>query len=281
MRTHQWIKNLFVFAPLIFAGNLLRLPDVLAAFGVFVAFCLTSASVYIFNDAQDRNADRHHPKKRFRPLASGEVGMAPAILIMLALFIGGLGFGFSQGTIPGLMLLLYAAINVCYSLKLKHVVILDILMIAAGFVLRIVAGAETIGVPISPWIIICGFLLALFLAATKRRQELLLLHPDPKQENQTREVLDHYSIKLLDQIIIIVLSATLLSYFLYTFNANEHRGMMWTAGFVFYGVFRYLYLIDRSSTNDDPTHILLSDRPLFINTVAWVLAIIFILYILP
>lgn len=281
LRVHQWIKNLFVFAPLIFAGRLLERPDVIATLEVFIAFCFTASSLYIFNDVQDREADRFHPKKRFRPIASGAVPLVTASLIACLLLATGLSLGFSVGSTPGLLLTLYAVLNIFYTLKLKHVVIVDILIISAGFVLRLVAGAEAIAVPISPWIIMCGFLLALFLAATKRRQELLLLKPVLKNENQTREVLDHYSVKLLDQIIIITLSATVLSYFLYTFNANEHRGMMWTAVFVFYGIFRYLYLIDRPAINDDPTQILLSDRPLFFNTVAWALTIIFILYFLP
>ena len=272
MRPKQWIKNCFLFAGLIFTLDHRHPPrDVVLVLVAFALFSLLSSSVYLFNDIVDRAQDRLHPTKRDRPIAAGQVPLALA-----AWCAGGLALGALMGSLAlnrdfGLIACLYFAITLAYSFRLKHVVIVDVLTLASGFVLRAVAGALVISVKISPWLLVCTTLFALFLGLAKRRHELVLLAGDAGNH---RKILDEYSIEMLDQMINIVASSTLMAYSLYTFNSETgrgHRSLMITIPFVIYGIFRYLYIVQKKSGGGRPATDLLEDAPLFVNLVLWVL----------
>lgn len=253
LRPQQWTKNLLVLAALLFAGQAHVPRLIYHSCLAFAAFCLVSGAVYAVNDLLDRDADRVHPRKRHRPIASGRITSVSAILIACASLAAGLAMMWA--TRPGAFACLcsYLLLQVIYATILKHVVILDVMSIAAGFVLRAVAGAYAIDVEISPWLLICSILLALFLALSKRRSEILS-SPEPELH---RPVLGDYSLAFLDQLIAIVTSCTVLSYILYTFSEQTMRKfsshlMPLTSPFVLYGIFRYLYLIHRKSGEVSP-----------------------------
>ena len=271
LRPKQWIKNLLLFAGLLFTLDQHHTTRQVqnAALG-FVLFSLLSSVVYLVNDLADRDSDRRHPKKRRRPIASGELspGLAAAAAVVLGL--GGLTGSFALGLRFGLIALLYFVLTCAYSFRLKHVVLLDVLVLAAGFVFRAVAGALAVGVAISPWLILCTLMLALFLGLSKRRAELLSV--SRAGSLGTRPILEEYSPEMLDQMIVIVTSASLMSYALYTITspaAQAHHYLMATIPFVIYGIFRYLYLMHRHSLGESPDAVLLEDRPLLINVLLW------------
>ena len=271
LRPKQWIKNLLLFAGLLFTLDQHHTTRQVqnAALG-FLLFSLLSSVVYLVNDLADRDSDRRHPKKRRRPIASGELspGLAAAAAVVLGL--GGLTGSFALGLRFGLIALLYFVLTCAYSFRLKHVVLLDVLVLAAGFVFRAVAGALAVGVAISPWLILCTLMLALFLGLSKRRAELLSV--SRAGSLGTRPILEEYSPEMLDQMIVIVTSASLMSYALYTITspaAQAHHYLMATIPFVIYGIFRYLYLMHRHSLGESPDAVLLEDRPLFINVLLW------------
>jgi 4-hydroxybenzoate polyprenyltransferase len=272
MRPKQWIKNGFLFAGLIFTLDHRHPPrDVMLVLAAFALFSLLSSSVYVLNDIVDREQDRLHPTKRFRPIASGQLPLNVAVgwagVLALGSLLGSLALSFDFGLIA----CLYYLVTLAYSFRLKHVVIVDVLTLAAGFVLRAAAGAVVISVRISPWLLVCTTLLALFLGLAKRRQELLLLAGDAGRH---RKILDEYSIEMLDQMITIVTSSTVMAYALYTFNSETgqgHRSLMITIPFVIYGIFRYLYIVQRKGGGASPATDLLDDAPLFVNLVLWVL----------
>ncbi len=281
MRPAQWTKNLFVFAALIFARKFFFPRDLALTVGAFVVFCIVSGAFYIFNDIRDCEEDRAHPKKCLRPIAHGDLGKGQAMTASIVLTIVGLAAAFLLHRSFFTAVAVYLILQLAYSLKLKHVVILDVFVIAAGFVIRVVAGGLVIDVPISSWLLICTTLLALLMAMGKRRHELVLL--EDKAINH-RAILKEYSAYLLDQMIAVVTASTLIAYCLYTISAEtvakfgtEH--LIWTAAFVLYGIFRYLYLIHQKGKGGSPEEMILQDRPLLFNIVLWITAVVLIIYL--
>ena len=279
LRPRQWVKNLFVLAGLVFAQKLLT-PLVWPALAAFALFCALSGAVYLFNDVADRDQDRLHPQKRLRPVASGALGTRPALGIAAGLLVGSLALGFLLSRGFGVVALAYAVLLLAYSAWLKHVVIVDVLVVAIGFVLRAVAGALAIGVAISGWLLICTILLALFLALGKRRHELLTLDAEAGRH---RPILAEYSAGLLDQMIAVVTASTVTAYALYTMSPEtvaKFRTQLLpaTLPFVLYGIFRYLYLLYRRRLGGNPSELFLSDRALLVNTLLWMLAVLLIIY---
>lgn len=272
MRPQQWIKNLFIFAALVFSGHLYSSADLTRTIAGFALFSIAASGVYLFNDITDLGRDRLHPVKSRRPLPSGRLRVPTAWTASGVLAAGSLaGAWLLEPAFAGI-LLTYVALNVLYSLVLKNVVILDVMTIAAGFVLRVLAGAAIISVPTSEWLIICTVLLSLFLGFSKRRHELTML--DASADNH-REVLQHYSPYFLDQMIGIVSASTVMSYILYTISEDTiakfgTKNLIYTVPFVLYGIFRYLYLVHKRDEGGDPTRLALTDRPLLLNTILWI-----------
>jgi 4-hydroxybenzoate polyprenyltransferase len=277
MRPKQWTKNAFVFAALIFAFRFTHVSDVALTFAAFFLFCLLSSAVYIMNDLADREADRKHPRKRYRPLASGALSPAVATAACLVLLGGTLLVAFLINPLFGAVCLLYFATQIGYSFWLKHVVIIDVLLLASGFVLRAMAGAIVIDVPISPWLYVCITLLGLFIGCSKRRHELILLS---EGAGSHRRILEEYSPALLDQMITVVTSSTVMAYAMYTFTAKslpENHLMMLTVPFVLYGIFRYQYLIYQKNEGGTPEELLFRDRPLLVTVALWGLVAVLVL----
>jgi 4-hydroxybenzoate polyprenyltransferase len=279
MRVRQWDKNGFVFVPLLFDRKLFVLDYLRATVVGFVLLCLASSAVYIMNDLADVEADRAHPTKRLRPIASGQLSRTTAIgaVILLPLLIVPLAYLQRPGFAA--VLAAYLLLQVGYSFKLKHVVVIDVMTIAAGFVLRVAAGVVLVDVVrFSPWLYLFTTMLALFIGFGKRRQELSSLQGEA---NTTRTSLSQYTIPLLDEMIVIVTATTVLTYALYTFSAEglpaDHT-MMLTIPFVLYGIFRYLYLIHVRGEGGAPEEVILKDRPLQATVALWGIAIVIILY---
>jgi 4-hydroxybenzoate polyprenyltransferase len=271
LRPEQWLKNGFVLAPLIFSGLLGDSEAWARSLLAVAAFCAASSAVYLVNDVIDRESDRRHPVKRLRPLASGELSMAKALGAAAVLAAAAMAVAFVLGGWFPPVLGSYIALVVLYSVVLKRVVFIDVLVLAAGFVLRVVGGAVAIQVPVSRWLLLCAYLLALYLALGKRRSELVLLGDGAGAH---REVLGHYSLGLVDQAISVVLGATVLAYTLYTVAPDTvakvgSEGLMATVPVVLYGLFRYLYLLHRTETGGSPTKVLLTDWPLLIAVLVW------------
>jgi 4-hydroxybenzoate polyprenyltransferase len=281
VRPAQWTKNLFVFAALIFARRFFSVPLLLKTTGAFFAFCLVSGAFYIFNDLRDREEDRAHPKKSQRPIARGEIRPGEALLLFFLLAAIGLAASFLLERNFFLAVGIYFLLQLAYSLRLKQVVILDIFVIAAGFVIRVVAGGLVIAVPISSWLLICTTLLALLLSMGKRRHELTILE-DRAAEH--RPILKEYSAYLLDQMIAVVTASTLIAYCLYTISEETVQkfgtsNLIWTAPFVLYGIFRYLYLVHLKGKGGSPEEIIIQDKPMLLNIVLWIGAVILVLYL--
>ena len=271
LRPKQWTKNLLLFAGLLFTLDQHHTVHQfqLAALG-FLLFSLLSSVVYLVNDLADRESDRHHPKKCRRPIAAGELSSSLAITAAVILGIISLGASFVLGFRFGVAALLYFLLTLSYTFRFKHIVLLDVLTLAGGFVLRAMAGAIVIGVSISSWLILCTLMLALFLGLSKRRAELISVQLAGTPT--TRRILDEYSPAMLDQMIVIVTSSCLMSYALYTINsdtAHAHPYLMATIPFVIYGIFRYLYLMHRHSLGESPDSVLLEDRPMLVNVLLW------------
>jgi len=279
LRPRQWVKNLFVFAGLIF-GHKLFTGAAAVALLAFVIFCALSGVVYIVNDIVDREKDRLHPLKRQRPIAAGQLSVRTATVAAASLFL--LSLGASVLRLPlafTLAAIAYTALLLAYSFWLKHVVIVDVLVVAAGFVLRAVAGALAIDVEISGWLLICTILMALFLALGKRRHEYLTLDDAARH----RPILAEYSPGLLDQMIAVVTASTVTAYALYTMSpetvAKFHTHLLpATLPFVLYGIFRYLYLLYRHQLGGNPSELFLNDRALLLNALAWMVAVVVIIY---
>lgn len=279
LRPRQWVKNLFVFAAVIFSQNLFS-PLIWPALGAFAVFCALSGAIYLVNDLADQEKDRLHPTKRFRPIASGALPRSAAIVLAIALLAGSLGAAFALAPSFGWVALAYGVLLISYSIWLKHIVILDVLTVAVGFVLRAIAGAEAVGVDISGWLVICTILIALFLALGKRRQEYLTLHGAAAAH---RPILAEYSEGFLDQMIAVVTASTVTAYALYTMSPEtvgkfHTRLLPLTLPFVLYGIFRYLYLLYRRELGGNPSDLLLSDRALLVNTLLWMAALVVIIY---
>lgn len=279
MRPRQWTKNVFLFAALVFDGKLLHLPDLLRTLAGFVLFCFISSAVYIFNDLLDVEADRQHPLKKNRPIASGSLPISAALVAGVILSLSAITLGYLLAWQFALTVLAYFAMILAYSKWLKHVPILDVLILAAGFVLRVHAGTTLIVVErFSPWLYVLMTLLALYLGFGKRRAELALLANDSTLH---RKVLDGYTLPLLDQFITIVSGTTILAYSLYTFfRLPDNHTLMLTIPFVVYAIFRYLYLIQVRQIGSEPEEILLSDHPFQVSIVLWGLAVLVVFYLI-
>lgn len=278
LRPKQWTKNVIIFFGLIFSLNLFDSAMVLTAIAAFLIFCVLSGVVYLVNDIADLEKDRMHPLKRYRPLPSGLITPRLAVAAAAILLLGGLSAAFALGLQFGLVATGYVLLMFAYSFGLKHLVIIDVFVIAGGFVLRAVAGAVAIAVPISPWLYVCTALGALFIGFGKRRHELVLLNDDATKH---RRILDEYTPAMLDQMITIVTATTIMAYSLYTFTAERlppNHAMMITIPFVLYGVFRYLYLIHLKDAGGSPEEMMLRDAPLAVDIVLWVVAAVAILY---
>jgi 4-hydroxybenzoate polyprenyltransferase len=280
MRPRQWTKNIFVFAALVFDKQLLIPESFLRTLAGFLLFCLVSSSVYILNDLADIQADRQHPEKRRRPIPSGRLPVGAAWAAGLLLMFLSLAAGYLLSLGFAMVIAAYFLLNVAYSKWLKHVLILDVLILAAGFVLRVDAGVRLIEVErFSPWLYVVMTLLALYLGFGKRRAELALLTEDAANH---RRVLQGYTIPLLDQYIMIVSAMTIIGYSLYTFSAPNlpaNHTMMLTIPFVVYAIFRYLYLIEVEHSGGAPEEILLSDRPFQLSMLLWAGAVLAVFYL--
>jgi 4-hydroxybenzoate polyprenyltransferase len=281
IRPQQWTKNLLVFAPLLFSQKLFIYTDTLHTFFAFIVFCLISGSVYLLNDLIDLENDKRHPLKCKRPLASGRLSRRTAIIACIALLCICTLAGFSLLNTGFLIAAgAYLVLQILYSTLLKHVVIIDVFCIAAGFVLRVVAGAEAIGVDFSTWLLFCTLLLSLFLALSKRRHELMLLEDKAVHH---RKILHEYSAELLDHMIAIVTPCTLIVYMLYTIDDDTVAnfgtdGLKYTVPFVLYGIFRYLYLIHQKNAGGSPEKVLLNDRPILLTVIGYGLTCALIVY---
>jgi 4-hydroxybenzoate polyprenyltransferase len=280
MRPRQWVKNVFLFAGLIFSESLFNASLLGRVCIGFLLFSLAASSVYIFNDIKDLETDKKHPEKSKRPLAAGKLKVSDAYIVSIILFIIGLAGAFLLDISFFVILIVYVILNLIYSFKLKQMVILDIMVIAFGFVLRVLAGTALAGVAPSSWLIICTMTVSLFLGFSKRRQELIL---SGSNSNNQRKVLQYYSIPFLDQMIAVVTACTVISYALYTISPETvtrfgSKNLIFTIPFVLYGIFRYLYLIYHKVSGENPTDIVVKDFPFILNVILWVGAVIVIIY---
>lgn len=285
LRTHQWSKNLFVFAALVFSKRLFELHSFSQSLIGFALFSLASGSAYIFNDINDIKRDSQNPQKRLRPIAAGKISIPEAVGLFIFLGPVSIIASFCLKPTFGLIILSYIILNILYSVVLKHLVIIDVMVIAAGFLMRVMAGAELIDVYPSKWLILCTILLSLFLGFGKRRNEIIAMG---EQANNHRDVLKHYNAYFLDQLIAVVMAATLIAYMLYTVSEETvnffgNKYLIWTMPFVLYGLFRYFYLVHKKEK--DPAlackggaEFLLRDLPLLINIILWLISCIVIIY---
>jgi len=280
LRPSQWSKNLIIFAALMFGQRLLDPHSLLYASSAFAIFCVLSGVVYLINDVADREADRRHPVKMHRAIASGALPVPTALGAALVLGSGALTAAFLLRPLFGVLAAVYLALLALYSGPLKHIVIIDVLTISVGFVLRAAAGAVAIDVPISHWLYVLTILLALFLALSKRRHELVLL---ADRATGHRRILEEYSPYLLDQMISVVTASTLVAYAFYTVSpetvskfGTDLLGL--TLPFPLYGIFRYLYLVHQKEGGGSPAEMLLTDRPLMVCVALWALAVAIIIY---
>tara|TARA_A100001037_G_C15144501_1_gene635537 strand:- start:614 stop:1507 length:894 start_codon:yes stop_codon:yes gene_type:complete len=280
LRPKQWIKNGFVLAALVFSRHLFDLDYVLTAVTAAIVFVALSGAVYLINDIFDRENDLKHPKKRLRAIASGRLPVSVAIAAAVVLVASALYTAFGIDTRFGVVSAVYWVLHLAYSSVLKHVVILDVMIIASGFLLRAAGGAYAIDVSISSWFILCTMLLALFLGFVKRRQEIALLEDGAGEH---RKILDDYDLRFLDQAISIVTAGSILAYALYTMSpevaeklGTEHLNL--TVPFVVYGMLRYLYVVYKKGEGGDTASTLMSDIPLIVNGVLWLATLVAILY---
>ena len=279
LRVRQWTKNTVVFAALIFSRHVHEFDYIIRSIAAFALFSLVSGAVYILNDILDLEQDCKHPLKKHRPIASGRVTVKSSLMLMTVLYAISIPLSFYLDKNFGYVILGYVVLQAAYSRYLKNRVILDVFVISIGFLLRVIAGALAINVEISNWILVCAMLLALFLALSKRRHELVLLDNDADSH---REILKEYSPYLLDQMIGVVTSATFVTYIIFTLSDDTTgkfgKNMILTVPFVLYGIFRYLYLVHRKKAGGQPEEILLSDIPLQLNIIAYVITAMLIIY---
>jgi 4-hydroxybenzoate polyprenyltransferase len=280
LRPHQWTKNFLLFAGLLFSHHLLSLVLLLKVVAAFGTFCLLSGAIYIINDLVDLKNDQQHPLKRLRPIASGKIKPAVAKMLAAALLVISLLLSYWLDLKFSLVCITYAGMMLSYSLYLKRIAILDVIIIAMGFVLRAVAGAMVIAVPASPWLLVCTFFLSLFLVLAKRRHELILLGNNASHHRQT---LSHFSPLLLDQMISVVTGATLIAYSLYTLAPRTvaqigSSALILTIPSVIFGIFRYLHLIYEDHQGGSPEIAVISDMPLVIDVALWLMLVVTILY---
>jgi len=279
MRPKQWTKNIFIFAPLLFDQKLFHPGPLLRSVAACVLFCMISSAVYLLNDLVDIEHDKLHPEKRSRPLPSGQLSKSVALLAAIALSVLSLPLAWLLNPSFALIMFVYLGQNVAYTFWLKHVVILDVMTIAAGYVLRVAAGTIVVDVErFSAWLYIFTTLIALFIATSKRRHELGLLN---ENANEHRAILEEYNVRFLDEMASVATSGAVMAYSLYTFSAPNlpsNHTMMLTIPFVIYGVFRYLYLVNIKKLGGAPEEVFLKDLPLLIDGALWTLLVFLILY---
>jgi len=280
LRPQQWVKNFFVFLPLVFAGQLTDINLCFLSLFAFVCFCGISSSVYIFNDLIDLKTDQLHPTKKLRPLPAGTVSPIAAVAMGIILLIISLVGAFILETHLGVVILAYFISNLIYTFLLKKMVIVDVMCIAFFFILRVIAGSVAINVEISHWILICSGLLALFLGFNKRRHEIKTLN---RSAHQHRKVLEGYNVYFIDQMISVLTASTVVFYTLYTTAATTVSNLgtthlLFTVPFVYYGIFRYLYLVHKRGKGGDPARIVLSDDKLILNLCIWLILVIIFVY---
>jgi len=280
LRVYQWSKNLLVFAALIFAQQIHLPHQALKSLVAFAAFCAASSTMYLFNDLIDIESDRVHPEKRMRPVASGALSYGAAVGLIILLLMVSLGLGAALGTGFLLTVLFYLILTVLYTLALKKVVVIDVVIVAIGFVVRAMAGAVALDVTFSNWLVVCTMFLALFLAISKRRHEMRSLTLNAADH---REVLGHYTISYLDALILLVAGSTLITYTIYTCSPEivvrlGTDKLYLTLPFVVYGLFRYLYLVQTDAEGGDPSSTLFKDRPLAVTVLLWGLTCALIIY---
>lgn len=266
LRPRQWLKNLLLFAGIVFAAQLGDPASWLQAVAAFVAYCAASSTAYLVNDLRDVSSDRLHPVKRRRPIARGELRPPAALALACFLAVGAVAVATVLGLASLAFLLGFGALQAVYTIRLKHVVIVDVLVIAGLFVIRSAAGATAVEVRISPWLLVCTGLLALFLALGKRRAELVLVSAD---RTPGRRVLAGYSLELLDQLLAAVAGATIVAYAVYTVTARDSHALVATVPFVVFGLGRYLQLLHRHDAGEEPENVLLGDLPILVTVAAW------------
>jgi 4-hydroxybenzoate polyprenyltransferase len=281
-RPKQWLKNFFVFAPLLFSKHIFEPAYVINSLEAFFTFCLISSTVYIINDILDVEADRAHPKKKYRPIASGEISIKQALVLLAVLIVIIIFSFFFQSSVFLFVIVLYFITNLFYSLKIKSVVLLDVFFISFGFMLRVLGGAAAINVPISSWMVLTTIFISLFLAISKRRGELSQIVNSENIEKQ-RPVLKEYSVEFADQLNTIAAAGTIISYALYTVSSRTlttfgTEKLIYTTPFVIYGIFRYMYLMHKKNLGESPTSIVIKDIPILLNVICWFLACLLIIY---
>jgi 4-hydroxybenzoate polyprenyltransferase len=279
MRPRQWVKNGFVLMGTMFANAWYQPGATQRVLLATVAFSLVASGVYVLNDLFDRERDLHHPAKKARPLAAGKVSVTVALVLLFVLWMAGGALGLFVSRAMLLILLAYVAVNVLYSLGLKQVVILDVFLIAGGFMLRILAGTLGVGIPPSQWLLLCGFMVALFLGFAKRRAELYALSGESSNH---RRVLDHYQPVLLDKMIVITAACVILTYSLYTMSPvtvqKQHtESLIYTAPFVVYGIFRYIYTLHNQQTGTEPAAEIFRDPHILISIAGWLLVTLWLI----
>jgi len=280
MRPKQWVKNLFVFAGLIFSRHLMDPQLFIKVTLGFALFNLLAGSMYLFNDIRDIGNDRNHRDKRKRPIASDKLKISTAYTVSVILIVVSLAIAFWLDMKFFAILAIYGVVNVAYSLRLKHMVIVDIMIIAFGFVLRVIAGTVLAEVSPSDWLILCTMTISLFFGFSKRRQELVLAGDNAGEQ---RLVLENYSLPFLDQMMAVVTGCTVISYALYTVSSETvarfgSRNLVFTIPFVLYGIFRYLYLVYHKVSGENPTEMIMKDTPSVVNVVLWFIVVVMVVY---
>lgn len=281
-RPRQWLKNFFVFAPLLFSKHVFEPAYLIPSLMAFVIFSLSSSAAYVINDIMDVESDRAHPRKKYRPIASGELSVKQAmvyLVVLVAVIIAALFFQKPSFTF---VIVLYFITNLFYSLRIKSVVLLDVFFISFGFMLRVLGGAAAISVTVSSWMILTTIFISLFLAISKRRAELSQVINQDNIERQ-RKVLRDYSVEFADQLNTIAAAGTIISYALYTVSERtvttfETEKLIYTTPFVIYGIFRYMFLIHKKNLGESPTSIVTKDIPIMLNVFAWFIVCISIIY---
>lgn len=281
LRPHQYVKNLFIFLPLFFVGEITNIDSIISALLAFIAFSVTASSIYILNDFRDIKEDLQHPKKKHRPLAANTVSRNTAIVLMVLLFVIGISLMAILSYKAVVVLGIYIVLNINYSFYLKNIAILDITCIAIGFVLRLVVGATLFDISLSMWIIITTFLLSLFLALAKRRDDVLYLKNDGKK---MRKSISGYNLKLIDGMLMVMASVVIVSYIMYTTSESltqkfESEYLYLTALFVILGIMRYMQITLVEQNSGSPTVVFITDRFMQLTIISWILSYVYIIYI--
>lgn len=278
MRPNQWIKNLFVFPALLFSKKFDEIESFLSVVLLFVYFIIVSSVIYILNDIVDAEKDRYHPKKRYRPIASTVVSKGQAVILMIVLFVISILISTHYSPLVNLVICAYIFNNILYTFGLKNKIIIDVMMISIGFLLRVIAGALVINVYISSWIIICTFFLSMLMALGKRRNEIICLKDGAAHHRTNLQI---YSVQLIDYMLCICVACTIITYSLYTILEFDNKQFMVTIIFVFYGIFRYIFLLFTSDESKMPEEIIMADKPLIINVCLFAVTCILILLYIP